>query len=43
MGVKLCVTFREENKLRVNKDKALREKLGLREMEVTGVWRKMHN
>jgi hypothetical protein len=43
MGLKRYLTFREENKLRVNKENALRKKVRFKREEVKGGWRKMHN
>jgi hypothetical protein len=37
------VTVREECRLRVFRDRVLREIVGLRREEVTGDWRKLHN
>jgi hypothetical protein len=37
------LTLREEHKLRVSENRVLRRIFGLKEDEVTGEWRKLHN
>jgi hypothetical protein len=43
MGVKLGVTLREENRLRVFENRVLRRLFGSKRDEVKGEWRKLHN
>jgi hypothetical protein len=43
MGVKLCLTLREEHRLRVFVKRVLRRIFGPKRDEVTGEWRKLHN
>jgi len=44
MGVKLGRShFREEGRLRVFENRVLRRIFGLKRVEVTGEWRKLHN
>lgn len=43
MGVKLCVTLREEHRLRVFKSRVLREIVGPEWDEVTWEWRRLHD
>jgi hypothetical protein len=43
MGLKLGLSLREENRLRVFDNRVLRRIFGPKRDEVTGEWRKLHN
>jgi hypothetical protein len=43
MSAKICLTLREEYRLRVLENRVLRRIFGPRRAEVTGGWRKLHN
>jgi hypothetical protein len=43
MGVKLGLTLREEQRLRVFENRVLRRIFGPKRDEVTGEWRRLHN
>ena len=43
MVVKLCLTLREEHRLRVFENKVLKKIFGSKRDEITGEWTKLHN